>query len=425
MTGTKCFPAQALFDSIGVNVHFALTGTSYGNTTKFQTNLTDIGIAHIRDGLNVDANSQAAIDLVNFCTSTGVRALLNFEYPYLTSTVAQQITTLKARYLTVCEGVEWPNEQDNLVFNNNQASWSGPLITDGQALFVAVKNDPQIASLPVVGPSLSLLASFATVGDQRAYLDYANFHNYPNGFWPDRSTTGGPANVEGNLSHYQRASRVLSGWKPAMSTEIGYHNAISQANPAQFAVPPDVGGLYLIRLFLEQFRRGIARTYSYEFLDQASDFATVQASSFGMVNFDGTKKLGGLLTKDLLAEVRDPGVLVPAQTRPYPVKFDSSGTNIQKLVVMKRDGSARIFLWRASSLWTPAKPGTGGSRPADNTFSVGLTFPSIPTTVGIKKFATFSGGVWNRDWTRVALTAARTMNVTVGGAPVCVDVTLP
>ena len=66
---------------------------------------------------------------------------------------------------------------------------------------------------------------------------------------------------------------------------------------------------YMPRLFCEYFRKGIARAYSYEFIDEFEDKAlTNREAHFGLLRRDGTPKPAYTAVKNLIAVLQEKGV---------------------------------------------------------------------------------------------------------------------
>ncbi len=140
-------------------------------------------------------------------------------------------------------------------------------------LYSAIKSDPALSSLPVVGPALGNTNSDGS--DVSGALDYGNIHSYPNGEKP-----------EDNVSRMLTMASDMSGSKPVMATETGYHTAVNWTGdhkPASEAAQ----ATYMPRLFLDYFNRGVVRTFSYELVDEFPNGGQDEPeSNFGLLRND-------------------------------------------------------------------------------------------------------------------------------------------
>ena len=127
------------------------------------------------------------------------------------------------------------------------------------------------ASLPIIAPSFVYTQSYAEVG--LLPCTGGNIHSYPGGGIPD----GG---LDANCAPVPYVAGTNSIW----ATETGYYTMNDGVQGIDFTAQAK----YMPRLFLEYFRRGIVRTYSYELLDELSKSnptlsSTNCQSHFGLV----------------------------------------------------------------------------------------------------------------------------------------------
>ena len=201
--------ADSFVDSIGVNTHTYYTDTVY--YSDFETvkqRFAELGVRHIRENLMTDRPDQ--YERLNELAGMGIRPTLILGDPaegvdYLDDLVS----ILKTELGGTAEAVEGPNEIDM----NGDASLLPQLPGYQQHLYSAIRSDPALGSLPVIGPSLVHSRNQEALGDISGQLDYGNIHSYPDGYSP-----------EGNLDRHFRNAANNSGAKPLMATETGYHN---------------------------------------------------------------------------------------------------------------------------------------------------------------------------------------------------------
>ena len=244
------------------------------------------------------------------------------------------------------EAIEGPNEYST----SGDPNWKPNLVAYQQALYAQVKADPELAALPVIGPSI-VHNDQAALGDISAYLDCGNIHSYPQGNPPDK------------LGSFIAKAELNSGAKPIVATETGYHTALnwSGENPP---VSEAAMATYMPRLFLEYFRWGIARTFSYELLDEFDDPGwTRQEANFGLLRHDLSPKPAFDALRNTIGSSKTPArpsARRPSTTRSAkPASLPRPGKRgLHKVLLQKRDGSFYLALWR--------RPASGTRSPRRN-----------------------------------------------------------
>ena len=232
-------------------------------------------------------------------------------------------------------------------------------------LYTAIKSNPALSSLPVVGPSLGNTNSQGS--DVSGSLDYGNVHSYPNGEEP-----------EDNVSRMLHMASDMSGSKPVMATETGYHTAVNfdgDHQPASEAAQ----AVYMPRLFLDYFNRGIARTFSYELVDEFPDPSREEAeSNFGLLRNDLSPKPAFTALRNLTTILADSAAPASLGSLDYSVSGDTDG--LQQVLLQKSDGSYYLALWREESVWD------NRSRTAENAATANLQLSFGQTLAGAEEF---------------------------------------
>jgi hypothetical protein len=233
------------------------------------------------------------------------------------------------------EAVEGPNEFDL----RGGPDWEPRVATYQAQLYAGVKDDPELAGLPVIGPSAGGIGDEQAFTDLSANLDFGNIHPYPDGEPP-----------ESNVGEWLAAAARMSGAKPVMATESGYHNALA-ATEGQRPVSEAAEATYVPRLFLDYFRRGVARSFDYELVDEFPDAGrTEPESDFGLLRNDLTPKPAFTALRNLIATLADDG---DGEFEPGRLGYRLGGDTgqLRSLLLQKRDGSFYLVLWRAESVW--------------------------------------------------------------------------
>ena len=328
--------ANAFVDSIGVNTHMLYTGTPYYDRfDQVKQRLLELGVHHIREDLGPDRPDQ--YERLNELAAAGIRSTLILGDPRNgTAGLEERVAMVREQLAGAVDAVEGPNEYST----RGGATWREDLISYQQQLYAAVKGDPTLASLPVIGPSI-VHGDQAALGDVSSSLDFGNMHSYPNGAMP-----------EANLSSQLAQAALNSGSKPIMATETGYNTAVNSEGELKPA-SEDAMATYTPRLFLEYFERGVSRTYSYELLDEAPDAAqTDPESHFGLLRNDLSPKPTFDALRNLIGILSDSGGSFTPEPLDYTI--DSAPTDLHQVLLQKSDGSYYLALWRAESVWDPA-----------------------------------------------------------------------
>lgn len=331
--------AESFVESIGVNIHTPYADTPY--FTQFETikqRLAELGVHHVRDVLQPDDPEQ--YQALNELANMGVHSTLILDYPQAGQSLFDElIAALKDHLAGATEAVEGPNEYSTRGFPD----WKSELVAYQQRLYEEIKGDPSLSSLPVVGPSI-VHGDQALLGDISGFLDYGNIHSYPEGNAPEYKMG---LNVE--------RAEINSGSKPIMATETGYTTATgwTPMNTGENRpVPEDVMATYMPRLFFEYFSRHIARTYSYELLDEQPDpELDDREANFGLLRNDLSEKPAFAALRNTIEILEDPGPTFA----PDPLSYTLSGAtaNLHSVLLEKRDGSFYLALWRIVSVWDP------------------------------------------------------------------------
>lgn len=322
-------PADSFVDSIGVNVHITYTDTPYGDRRRTKAALRELGVRHIRDGLEPNREDQyrALRDLA----ADGIRANLILGDPrgrFGTGSLEEQVSTLRSELRDSVASVEGPNE-----FDATGGDWLPELRDYQQRLHDRLSADPELRDIPLLAPTFLDPAHFSDLGAISGLVDYGNIHPYPGGEPPE-------SNIQEQL---QLASQV-AGKKPVFATETGYHNAV-RARSGQPAVSEQAAAAYAPRAYLDYYRAGVRRTFWYELFDERAEPARKSAEQhFGLVRHDGRRKPAFRAIRNLIALLMDPGPAFEARGLDYDVTGD-----VSHLLLQKRDGTWFLALWQTGS----------------------------------------------------------------------------
>lgn len=360
--------ANNFVDSIGMNIHLGFEDSPYATQyPAFRQLLVASGIRHIREGL-VDSTWQPFYDHLSDLGARGIKATL-------ITNISQSAALLQqypARVPNVIEAYEAPNEMDG----GDDAHWVADTKKFEQILYTAVKNGPLTSSFPVIGPSLTLDASYRKFGNLSAYMDSGNLHNYFAGFNPGTTGWGaiGFGSSHGSIGYSLGEEAEVAGAKPVVSTETGYCTIPATRN----AVTPAVQAIYEPRMFLEQWNAGISRTVQYQFIDTGVGCD----GTLGIINANLNPKPAYYSLKNLISILNDPGSNFMPTSLPMAIAGNTS--NVHHTLLEKRDGTYKLALWVETPSWDVNNgTGTAIQVPAQ---AVTLTLASAPAIASLTAF---------------------------------------
>jgi hypothetical protein len=327
--------ARSAFDfvnSIGVNTHLNYFDTQYGNFPFVSRELQKIGIRHLRDGIhlqNADYNHAIYgrwIDLgklgIRFDAVLDPRSKLG----PLTPALLENVDQLSGHTI---ESFEGPNELDI----SNTPDWPSVDRDYQQTIFRAAQSLSDRQAIKLIAPSLAFASHAPELGDMSEYIDEGNLHPYPAGKTPSVLF---PEQID--------LARIMAGTKPIVITETGYHNGLNDHSD-QPGVSDSAAAKYIPRLYLESFANGVARTYLYEFLDEAADTGLKSFQlHWGLIRSDGSEKPAFVALENLIAELND--AAEPQHLGSLAWSINSNDPHIHHVLVQKSTGEFDLVLWQ-------------------------------------------------------------------------------
>ena len=340
-SGYAATPADRLVDSVGVNTHLWYDNSVYYNRYSdiIKPALIDMGIRHIRDGVRTGpgfGENGYFYTRVRELTAAGVRHTLTTSYngAYSTETNWAQLPSV----YQWCNGgiVAWTGVNEPDLYGPTGGGWPAATTAAQQNLWNVIQADAtQVAAGVQVVSSSPTGSGPTTLGDQSPWCDVVDYHPYEGGRRPGQQVSSGLTQA-----------RAMGATEPVVWTECGYHHHL----PATGHIPVSLlaDGIYTPRMFLEYFRRGVYRSFSYELMDLWSSAG--QDARFGWISNGGTPYLAYTATKNLLTVMADPG---PAFTpAPLPHRVEGfAAAHTRSLLFGKRDGSHWLAIWRDVDVW--------------------------------------------------------------------------
>ena len=335
---TQAREADGVVESIGVNTHLGYTDTPYNDFPLVRQRLQELGIRYIRDG--VSQKRPDVYSRLRTLAGDGIHLDVIAGDPlqrWNIGTIDQQLDLIQKELGSSVVSIEGPNEYDL----QGDRNWVSTLRGYTQKLWEGVKARPKLAGLPVLCPSIVTRENMAAAGDLSAWCDFGNTHTYLSGAMPEQDSIW-----SGELG----AAAKNSGSKPVQVTETGYHNGVAGTVGHQ-PCSEKATGIYMPRLFLENFRRGnTVRSFSYELLDQRNDAAKTDIeAAFGLLRNDLSKKPAAVAVERLIGLLSDKGSSFSPASLSY--SLEGAPATAQQLLLQKRDGSFYLVLWNRVSVW--------------------------------------------------------------------------
>lgn len=355
-------------NGVGVNTHLRYTHLNY--YTAFESiiypKLKQLGIKHIRDNFphpsflgSVSASlmRQRYLKLYDSC---------GIKYDYLLDS-RRVIDTLRflndAAYLELfdtnpelvktIQHFEGFNEPDRTIAVWFPATWITLTRTIQQNLWTRTHSTPALNAVTIInaspthfGPAPSMPDSLATPMPHISnWFDYVNLHPYDVTGPTNRIFPG--ARYDQDQIYYD----TIAKGKPWIATEFGFPTARGFNNPAACTYGANsfhysselAAGKYYSVAFMELFKRGAARAYAYEFIDQnTADQGDVE-KNFGLLRTDGSEKPAFAAIKNTLAILKDTSLVFSPSPLALTITGDTAG--VRYSLYQKNNGRYYLALW--------------------------------------------------------------------------------
>jgi hypothetical protein len=395
--------ADDFVNSAGINVHMNNADTGYGDENRTLALIHNLGVRHVRDGLQPhDPDVFAALRLFR---DNGIDSVLiaggSFDKPDSTATIAGGIDALTdpEKLRGVASGIEGTNEPDCDGLPDDTKPRQRQLAS-------MVNAEPELADIPVLTPGwCRQSASIIDYGSDGNASDLWNVHPYPGEVMPEAdqpdSRPDFDATAQGQVEAAQKAED-----QPVWATETGYNNALNNPEDGAIPISEKAAGQYIPRIFLENARLGIDRTYLYELYDERPDPAlTDPEQSFGLIRYDGSTKPAYRSLQAMFTTLADPGE--PVAARDIRVGITQAPQDLRHLALSRRDGSVDLVLWRAASVWNTTTDADIAVKPARVMLTMPAAVPASTVTIA-------SGSA------RTSLGSGTRFDLTVGPSPIIV-----
>jgi hypothetical protein len=329
--------ARAFGDSVGVNTRLNFLNSAYGNFDPLFARLRELGVRSVMDYLCATCEWQ--FDRLQRLSQAGIKSTLGIHAGW-SGDIPGALAAVRNRLQGSVIALSGLNEPDL----SGDPDWIAKTRAYSTELYQRAKADPALAHLPVIGPSLVYRQSRTALGDLSSVVDRGNLHPYPGGRPPLY-----------NIEDERQMMSAVSGSKPLVSTEIGYHTDMAEPSSHRPASERAIG-IYTPRIALESFRSGVERTYIFQLADLWSDEQAAQRNypksqnSFGLLRWNLEPKPSFIALRNLLRAV-DAGSAPVAAPGALRYAITDAGADVRSLLLRSADGSFRLALWRDVSVW--------------------------------------------------------------------------
>jgi hypothetical protein len=341
--------ASTFADQVGINAHWNFANTAYEAggltvaTDRAITIMDQLGIKHFREKQVYKSSFQRSIWLQLY-KQLGVRvSAISGDRQGGGGTVQEQVDEATTYYGGPDDGAIEQYEgwnEINLPADKVPTDW----VADPKVRQQALWNYANPKGYHILAPSLGSRVGYQTMGDFTPWCHQGNTHAYQGGLIPSSRLDDTVANEQ----------KYVTPGMTVQMTECGYMNAMKNTANGHPPTPEDVSGLYMPRLFAEQFiRPKITRAYSYELVDQHPNTALNNLEDhFGVYRVDWTPKPAALAIGNLMHLLEEPSP--STKFNPAGLGFVVTGDSVtRKTLLQKSNGYSYILIWRDVSYWNP------------------------------------------------------------------------
>lgn len=376
--------ARAFVDSIGVNVHLYFDNTVYySQYPMVKQRLKELGIRHVRDGLDPDNRQWTADRLADMAANGFKGTMINCRFP--DSQNWQLFTNVAKRpevrpFVEALEGVNEPDLQQGGLHDGGE--WQND--ARGCDYWTRQQANSNEGGAPLNVPTYMSSATSdraQKVGNLRSLgVSGGNMHPYPGGLNPSGPSYYSFAQSMANIRSWNFEGVSV----PVIASESGYHDAINCPSCSHPPVSQAAEAIYTPRLVLEYAKAGVERTFLYELVDLLPDPERDDSeSNFGLFENDFTYKPVATALKNTIGFLDSPSASAKqplGYTLSNTADPDGSGTAgaVKDMLMQKADGSWWLALWQDSTVFS------GGKDVANPTINVGVTLDRTLTATGYR-----------------------------------------
>lgn len=352
-SGPTAWRAADFLDTIGVNAHF--DRLQDGNTIwakqqgALRQKLLDSGITHVRTAQagNLAAGSAYMTYLQGL---SGVKIDLQTDWRQ----PVNDLPGIASRLNGQLYAIEAVNEPD--IQGWDASVWPGQVVSLQRTLRDLRGANASLKNVTLYGPSVlgdDGAQAVASAGGIGGAFDCLNAHPYTGTANPELLLSDGGLDGGGYGSvawHRARLSKMGGPSDCLIATEAGEHNAV-HSDDGHLGASEKVAGKYMPRIYLEYARKGIARTYVYELVDEWTTPDDPQAN-FGLLRHDLSEKPAFKAVKHMIALLKDSGSASTSFT-PGQLNYTLGGDtgSLDQMLFQKADGTFYLAVWLGKRSW--------------------------------------------------------------------------
>ena len=400
--GRQAQRAADFIDSQGVVAHLDFPGEPYSDKDLVLKSLNYLGIHNVR------SIKDSAGPVRTYVSQNGIKINystfppkekdmpLSEHLPVADQLMQQRVNSILNepstgdKYVKTTTSVEPINEYDN----KGDAKWEVAIAAAQKKLWALKPSlTAQNPNVKILGPSITGFRTDDSTKDlQRqnlgAYMDYGNIHTYSGGKIPETTLKPGdgfngfvlpeaelPKKAGDLASRLQYYSTRVSGTKRMVITETGYHDYTLQPKGEHRYTDPRAVAIYMPRLYLENFRIGVLRTYTYQLFNQKLHPKPFERH-FGFFETDGKAKASATAMHDLNGLLKDDAENA-STFKPDWLGYTivNQPKDVKAVVLQKASGKFYLVVWRGESVFTPGDgPNSGRYKEPSAPLSLNLTF---------------------------------------------------
>ena len=402
-SGIATFRAIDFVDSIGVNTH--LSSEPY--LSRFETVkrlVSELGVRHLRDELRPTNNLARWKELYD---RYGVKSHMLVSPS--TNSVVEMLAYIGKLGREKISAIEGQNEGDAdwfMAHKSARGNWSKTVVDYQREVFQALRGRYG-DDLPLVSPSVINWKpnDVFLLREAAPYSDYVAIHSYPQ-HAEEPETSADFAAVSWYLKHMRDSFKPGA---PVMATETGYNTS---TKPGASGVSEKAASIYLPRMLLDHFSKGIQRTFLYQLLDGGDDPGNWE-HHYGLVRHDDTPKPSFTAISSMIRALRERDGDTPALGRTMQLTLQKVPEAIRYVVFTHADGSVTAAFWQAVLCWDREKAEDIEAAPAEVTLSADTPCESAQMLVPNE----------GSNWRTVEMQGAGQMTIPVSGKVALVRLT--
>ena len=345
MAVVKAYRADHFVHSLGAVTH------NWYDYNRLLPLASELGIYNLRGGNPKDPEYDGDVQRPHTIYANDVQNRIRYAYDkygirwttaipnhWSARQLYDHVKTVGPQYFS---GVEGYNEPIYFTQRENREQY----VRDQQAdLWNLFKGDSATAHIDVLSYSPVFPADaqqFGYVGD---HCDIANIHLYYGGDFVEKDY-----HQYGTIDWVKTdVAGVVAPNKTLIYTETGYHNG---TNVDGHTGTPDlnVEAIYMPRLYLYHYMRGIKRSFKYTFLNHGPEYHAdgsrngEQEDLFGYVKNDWSPKPSYKAVKNLVSLLREPGDTHDPASLDYSLNGDLA--DVRHMLFHRGDGRFMLAVW--------------------------------------------------------------------------------